>query len=107
MAQKTPELAESELREIGHAVGIGAVKYADLSKHRSSDYNFNFEQMLSFEGNTAPYLMYAYTRVASVFRKFERSMAQVDDLGAMQLEQPAEVELGAHLSQFAQTLDYV
>ena len=107
VAQKNPELAESELREIGHAVGIGAVKYADLSKHRSSDYNFNFEQMLSFEGNTAPYLMYAYTRVASVFRKFERSMAQVDDLGAMQLEQPAEVELGAHLSQFAQTLDYV
>jgi arginyl-tRNA synthetase len=107
VAQKNPELAESELREIGHAVGIGAVKYADLSKHRSSDYNFNFEQMLSFEGNTAPYLMYAYTRVASVFRKLERSMTQLDDLGPMQLAQPTEVELGAHLAQFAATLDYV
>jgi arginyl-tRNA synthetase len=105
VAQKNPELAESELREIGHAVGIGAVKYADLSKHRSSDYNFNFEQMLSFEGNTAPYLMYAYTRVASVFRKLERSMTQLDDLGPMQLAQPTEVELGAHLAQFAATLD--
>jgi arginyl-tRNA synthetase len=107
VAQKNPELAESELREIGHAVGIGAVKYADLSKHRSSDYNFNFEQMLSFEGNTAPYLMYAFTRVASVFRKLERSMTQLDDLGPMQLAQPTEVELGAHLAQFAATLDYV
>ncbi len=51
---KNPDLDEAELRQIGHVVGIGAVKYADLSKHRSSDYSFNFEQMLSFEGNTAP-----------------------------------------------------
>jgi arginyl-tRNA synthetase len=66
VAQKNPELAESELREIGHAVGTGAAM--DLSKHRSSDYNFNFEQMLSFEGNTAPYHVCSH-RVASVFRK--------------------------------------
>ncbi|MFN3581316.1 MAG: arginine--tRNA ligase [Pseudomonas sp.] len=107
VAQKNPELDAQELRQIGRAVGIGAVKYADLSKHRSSDYNFNFELMLSFEGNTAPYLMYAYTRVASVFRKLERSMQQVDDLSPMQLQQPAEIELAAHLAQFAQTLEYV
>ena len=67
--EKNPELADSELRTIARAVGIGAVKYADLSKNRSSDYIFNFDQMLSFEGNTAPYLLYAYTRVASIFRK--------------------------------------
>ncbi len=67
--EKNPEVAEAELRSIARAVGISAVKYADLSKHRASDYSFNFDQMLSFEGNTAPYLLYAYTRVAGVFRK--------------------------------------
>ncbi|KAA0693820.1 arginine--tRNA ligase [Halopseudomonas laoshanensis] len=107
VSQKNPDLDAAELRQIARAVGIGAVKYADLSKHRSSDYNFNFELMLSFEGNTAPYLMYAYTRVASVFRKLDRSMTSVEDLGPMQLEQPAEAELAAHLAQFAQTLEYV
>lgn len=107
VSQKNPDLDPQELRQIARAVGIGAVKYADLSKHRSSDYNFNFELMLSFEGNTAPYLMYAYTRVASVFRKLDRSMNSVEDLRPMQLQQPAEVELAAHLAQFAQTLEYV
>ncbi|MEH6500381.1 MAG: arginine--tRNA ligase [Pseudoalteromonas distincta] len=107
VSQKNPDLDAAELRQIARAVGIGAVKYADLSKHRSSDYNFNFELMLSFEGNTAPYLMYAYTRVASVFRKLDRSMTSVEDLGPMQLEQPAEVELAAHLAQYSQTLEYV
>ncbi|HDZ56802.1 MAG TPA: arginine--tRNA ligase [Pseudomonas xinjiangensis] len=105
--QKNPELGADELTQIGHAVGIGAVKYADLSKHRSSDYSFNFEQMLSFEGNTAPYLMYAYTRVASIFRKLGSSMEQLDTLGPLVLEQEAEVELAAHLAQFGNTLNYV
>jgi arginyl-tRNA synthetase (EC 6.1.1.19) len=59
-------------------VGIGAVKYADLSKHRTSDYSFNFELMLNFEGNTAPYLLYAYTRVAGVFRKLGKGFDEVD-----------------------------
>jgi arginyl-tRNA synthetase len=57
-------------------VGIGAVKYADLSKHRTSDYSFNFELMLNFEGNTAPYLLYAYTRVAGVFRKLGKGFTK-------------------------------
>ena len=105
--QKNPELDEQTLQQIARAVGIGAVKYADLSKHRSSDYSFNFEQMLSFEGNTAPYLMYAYTRVASIFRKCDRSMQQFDDLAPLALAAEAEIELGAHLAQFQPTLDYV
>ncbi|PYG96627.1 arginine--tRNA ligase, partial [Arthrobacter stackebrandtii] len=58
--EKNPSLADEDLRHIGEVVGIGAVKYADLSKHRTSDYSFNFELMLNFEGNTAPYLLYAY-----------------------------------------------
>ncbi len=102
---KNPDLDETELRQIARAVGIGAVKYADLSKHRTSDYSFNFEQMLSFEGNTAPYLLYAYTRVASVFRKLGTGM---DGLaGEIQLEAEQEQALGAKLAQFAEVLNGV
>ena len=67
--EKNPELGADEAAKIGKTVGIGAVKYADLSKNRTSDYVFDWDAMLSFEGNTAPYLQYAYTRVQSVFRK--------------------------------------
>src|SRR5690606_12922909 len=107
VAQKNPELDPTELQQIARAVGIGAVKYADLSKHRSSDYNFNFEQMLSFEGNTAPYLMYAYTRVASVFRKIDRDMSQLDALAPLVLQDAPEIDLAAHLAQFGSLLHYV
>ncbi|TBV08633.1 arginine--tRNA ligase [Phytopseudomonas dryadis] len=99
---KNAELGEDELRQIARAVGIGAVKYADLSKHRTSDYSFNFELMLSFEGNTAPYLLYAYTRVASLFRKLGRSFEQVE--GRIELHAPQELELGGKLAQFGEVL---
>ena len=102
---KNPELDEAELRTIARAVGIGAVKYADLSKHRTSDYSFNFELMLSFEGNTAPYLLYAYTRVASVFRKLGKDFSEVD--GQIQLVTEQEQALAAKLAQFADTLGNV
>lgn len=71
VAEKNPEMPLDEQHAIGDSVGIAAVKYADLSKHRSSDYIFDLDQMLSFEGNTAPYLLYAYTRIASILRKAE------------------------------------
>ncbi len=102
---KNPELDDSALRTIAHAVGIGAVKYADLSKNRSSDYIFNFEQMLSFEGNTAPYLLYAYTRVASVFRKAGLDMGDVN--GDFLLQEEAEQALAARLVQFGEVLESV
>src|SRR5690606_32700080 len=91
--EKNSELESAELRQIARAVGIDAVKYADLSKHRSSDYNFNCDQMLSFEGNTPPYLMYAYTRLASVLRRIDRDMHQLDELAPLVLEQEAEIDL--------------
>ena len=103
--EKNPEVPEDELRVIAQAVGISAVKYADLSKHRASDYSFNFDQMLSFEGNTAPYLLYAYTRVAGVFRKlgapFDVSKGQII------LEAAHEQELAARLAQFGEILNNV
>ncbi|HWV07991.1 MAG TPA: arginine--tRNA ligase [Pseudomonas sp.] len=98
-------LAEDELRQIAHAVGIGAVKYADLSKHRTSDYSFNFELMLSFEGNTAPYLLYAYTRVAGVFRKLGKGADEID--GEIQLVAEQEQALAAKLAQFGEVLGNV
>jgi arginyl-tRNA synthetase len=103
--EKNPEVADAELRSIAKAVGISAVKYADLSKHRTSDYSFNFDLMLSFEGNTAPYLLYAYTRVAGVFRKLGRPFDE--SLGQIVLEAPQEQELAARLAQFGETLNNV
>ena len=102
---KNPDLGEAELRHIARAVGIGAVKYADLSKHRTSDYSFNFEQMLSFEGNTAPYLLYAYTRVASIFRKLGTGMDGLP--GSIELKSEQEQALGAKLAQFSEVLNGV
>ncbi len=102
---KNPDLDEAELRHIARAVGIGAVKYADLSKHRTSDYSFNFEQMLSFDGNTAPYLLYAYTRVVSVFRRLGTGMEGLP--GEIRLEAEQEQALGAKLAQFGEVLNNV
>ena len=99
---KNPDLGEDELREIARVVGIASVKYADLSKHRTSDYSFNFELMLSFEGNTAPYLLYAYTRVASIFRKLGKDISEIG--GRITLVAEQEQALGAKLAQFNELL---
>lgn len=105
---KNPELDEAELRRIARAVGIGAVKYADLSKHRTSDYSFNFELMLSFEGNTAPYLLYAYTRVASIFRKLGKEIGEIGEIGGqIDLQAEQEQALAAKLAQFAEVVNAV
>ncbi|MEX6503842.1 arginine--tRNA ligase [Pseudomonas zhanjiangensis] len=101
---ETP-FTEEELRAIGKVVGIASVKYADLSKHRTSDYSFNFEQMLSFEGNTAPYLLYAYTRVASVFRKLGHGFEAVE--GRINLAGEQELALAGKLAQFGEVLNSV
>jgi arginyl-tRNA synthetase len=69
VTEKNPTLPDSQRREIAERVGIGAVKYADLSKNRTSDYIFDWSTMLSFEGNTAPYLLYAYARIKSILKK--------------------------------------
>jgi len=102
---KNPQMDEATLKDIAHHVGIGAVKYADLSKSRQSDYIFNFDQMLSFEGNTAPYLMYAWTRVASIFRKAELDPNTLQ--GEIKPQADQEIALGNHLVQLADTLHQV
>lgn len=101
VSEKNPDMAEEERREIAKMVGIGAVKYADLSKNRSSDYVFSWDNMLSFEGNTAPYMQYAYARSCSIFRN---SDVEVPDAAAVLLEHAAERTLAVKLLRFEEAL---
>ncbi len=100
---KNNTLDQAQAAHIGQVVGIGAVKYADLSKSRLSDYVFNWDTMLAFEGNTAPYLQYAYTRVQSLLRKAESADAQA----AIEIQEPAEQALAVALLQFEDVLSSV
>ncbi|QQZ29521.1 arginine--tRNA ligase [Thiothrix subterranea] len=105
VTEKNPELGEAERHEIARTVGIGAVKYADLSKNRNSDYIFNWETMLSFEGNTAPYLQYAYARIKSIFR---RSGVDAEAISSsISLHEIAERTLAMKLLQFTEATDSV
>ena len=97
IAGKSPDLSDAEKRDIAHAVGVGAVKYGDLSKDRTSDYVFDFDTMLAMDGNTAPYLQYAYVRVRSIFRKAEAAFTPGVPIA---LQAPQELALGKHLVQF-------
>ena len=101
--EKNPELSDEQAAHIGRVVGIGAVKYADLSKNRTSDYVFDWDNMLSFEGNTAPYLQYAYTRVQSVLRR----AGEWNENAALQLNEPLEQQLAVELLKFEDVLSSV
>ncbi|MDP4529700.1 arginine--tRNA ligase [Alkalimonas delamerensis] len=104
VAEKATELSATEQAEVAAKVGIGAVKFADLSKNRTSDYVFSWDAMLSFEGATAPYLQYAYTRVRSILRKAELG----DDFqAAILLQQPQELQLAVKLLRLEETLQQV
>ena len=106
VAEKNPDMPAEELEKLANAVGIGAVKYADLSKNRTTDYIFDWDNMLAFEGNTAPYMQYAYTRVLSVFRK-----ANIDESvlanATVTITEDREAQLAARLLQFEETLSVV
>lgn len=104
VSEKNPDLSDDERRAIARVVGLGALKYADLSNNRQSDYIFDWDKMLAFQGNTAPYLQYAYTRVRSIFRKMDApNFATVE----LQLKAPEELALAKHLMNFGQTLEMV
>jgi arginyl-tRNA synthetase len=106
VTEKNPELPESERKEIARVVGIGAVKYSDLLPNRQSDYVFNWEKMLALNGNTAPYLLYAYTRVQSIFRKAEATLTPGETLEPQfELTNPDELQLTRHLMNFGITLE--
>lgn len=108
---KNPDLLGEEREEVARAVGIGAVKYADLSTERTKDYVFDWEKMLSFEGNTAPYLQYAYARISSIFRKWggdrESLTTNLESLMESELSnlRSEEILLSRRLVEFPSILD--
>jgi arginyl-tRNA synthetase len=105
VSEKSADLPEAQKKEIARVVGIGAVKYADLLPNRQSDYTFNWDKMLALQGNTAPYLLYAYARIKSIFRKQNpESRIQNPELKLVALE---ELALAKHLLNFGITLEAV
>ena len=109
--EKNPDLVGDERKKVARTVGIGAVKYADLSTERTKDYVFDWERMLSFEGNTAPYLQYAYARICSIFRKWggerESLRANFESLleGELSILSKEELTLSRRLVEFPSVLD--
>ncbi|MDD5457814.1 MAG: arginine--tRNA ligase [Phycisphaerae bacterium] len=106
--EKNPELSESQRDNIANAVGIGAVKYADYSNNRTSDYIFSFDKMLAMEGNTAPYMQYAYARVRSIERKAAKSeldiQAELAGIETLNLTEPTEFDLARHLIRYGEAI---
>ena len=105
VAEKNPELDGEEADRIARVVGIGAVKYADVSKHRASDYVFDWDAMLSLDGNTAPYLQYAYARIQSLFRRGGVNPESLTEVPVISNE--SERRLGVSLLRFQETLEQV
>jgi arginyl-tRNA synthetase len=103
VCEKSEDLPEAQKKEIARVVGIGAVKYADLLPNRQSDYIFNWDKMLALQGNTAPYLLYAYARIKSIFRKAESGKRKAEII----LAAPEEIALAKHLLNFGLTLEAV
>jgi len=107
--EKNPELSADEKEKIANAVGIGAVKYADYSNNRTSDYIFSFDKMLAMEGNTAPYMQYAYARVKSIGRKAEQKGidvgCEIKNIKTLNLTEPAELTLAKHLIKYGQSIN--
>jgi arginyl-tRNA synthetase len=107
VSDKNPDLPEAQRREIARVVGLGAVKYADLLPNRQSDYVFSWDKMLALQGNTAPYLQYAYTRIKSIFRKAEETFNIQHSTLNIQLAAAEEIALAKHLLNFGLTLEAV
>ncbi len=103
VAAKNPNFTETECRDIARIIGLGEVKYADLLSNRQSDYVFSWDKMLSFQGNTAPYLQYSYVRIRSIFRKAaEAGIAHV--AGPITFTEPAEIALAKKLTLFGEVV---
>jgi arginyl-tRNA synthetase len=102
--EKNPDLSDEEKNDIAEKIGIGAVKYADLSAYRTTDYIFSWDRMLSLHGNTAPYLQNAYVRIRSIFRKAGEASPKIDELI---FSEPAELDLAKRVCQFAEIVPQV
>jgi arginyl-tRNA synthetase len=107
--EKNPDLTSERKAAVAKAVGIGAVKYADYSNNRTSDYVFSFDKMLAMDGNTAPYMQYAYARIKSIERRAEGKGVNIEEerhsIGSVDLADPAELELGKHLVRYGEAIE--
>lgn len=106
ISQKSTALSEQEKADVIEAVGIGSVKYADLSKNRTTDYVFDWDNMLSFEGNTAPYMQYAYTRIRSIFNRGQIALSEVEQ-AQLSITDEKERALAIKLLQFEEAVQVV
>ena len=106
--EKNPDLPAEEKDRIAKAVGVGAVKYADYSNNRTSDYIFSFDKMLAMDGNTAPYMQYAYARIKSIERKAQTKDVDIEtelaSLKMLNLTDPAELDLAKHLIRYGEAI---
>ena len=107
VSEKNPDLPEAQRREIARVIGLGAVKYANLLPNRQSDYVFSWDKMLALQGNTAPYLQYAYARIRSIFRKAAETSNIQHPASNIQLDAGEEIALAKHLLNFGLTLEAV
>lgn len=105
LKERLPDLSEEELNDAAHHFGIGAIKYADLSTNRISDYVFSYEKMLRFDGNTAAFIMYSYVRVGGIKRKIGGDINLAET--KITLGHPSEIALGLHLCQWGEALTQV
>jgi len=107
--EKNPDLPAAKKEEIAKAVGIGAVKYADFSNNRTSDYVFSFDKMLAMDGNTAPYMQYAYARIKSIERKAQSKdvdiQTELQALKTLNLTEPAELDLAKCLIRYSEAIN--
>ena len=106
ISQKSTALSEQEKADVIEAVGVGSVKYADLSKNRTTDYVFDWDNMLSFEGNTAPYMQYAYTRIRSIFNRSQIALSEVEQ-AQLSITDEKERALAIKLLQFEEAVQVV
>lgn len=106
--EKNPDLPADTKAKIAKAVGIGAVKYADFSNNRTSDYVFSFDKMLAMDGNTAPYMQYAYARIKSIERKAQTKDVDIETelsgVKTLSLTEPAELDLGKYLIRYGEAI---
>lgn len=106
--EKNPDLSDEERQQVAHTVAVAALKYADLSSDRVKDYVFDWDRMLAFEGNTGPYLLFAYVRIRSIFRKAaEQNLTSGFEKAELLIREPEEKTLALTLLRYPSTVDSV
>lgn len=107
LIERLPVTPREEIEHLARVLGIGAVKYADLSCHRTKDYTFSYERMLKFDGNTAVFLLYAYVRISGIKRKTHANVAELISKYQIELGHPTEIALAVHVARFGEVLSAI